>query len=449
MKKKYILLIASALLVFGLQSAFADGQGKIQRIEMNGFSLWTQGQIDSLLKEASHIGNSITDLSGGYKANDFTKNTEFTVKNGVFTMTAKADFTGENGMGFKNADREGKLAGTALGDYPANFFCDLTNAEGIRFKIDITSGTVKKLNIGLSNCANACFEYFVNGISTEDVDEEGYVTLPFAKFQREFWSAEGLQLNNLKVFIIEAIDATNGASISFSDVHGYKTIDPHGELTLSIDGKTEICEGDVDTLKAISDATEYVWSINYEIVSTEKYWVVPAAYMANTYPVYVEAKRINEDSTVTTTSQKFDLHIFAADSVVLTDTAFVGIAYDKNGFNITPEEIGTQLLYDTLVNQHGCDSLITLKLIVVEKTSGIAHYESAVVGCYPNPTNGLIFIQLASRFQNSQLFLYDLQGRLVMTQWASGETISLNLEQLNSGVYLLKVENQTVKIIKR
>lgn len=449
MKKSYFLLVVCAVFVLGLQNLFADEPVKYQRFEMNGFTKWTQAEIDALIKDATHIGNSITEAPGGYKANDFTLNTDFTIKDGVFTMTAKADFTGDNGMGFKNADRPGKLAGKELGAYPANFFCDLTNAEGIRFKIDITSGTVNKLNIGLSNCATTCFEHFVYGILTTDVDEEGYITIPFEKFKPESWSGKDLPLDNILVFIIEAIDATNGASISFSDVHGYKVMDPHGALVVDIDGESSICEGDVDTLKAIGDATNYKWMLNETVLSTENYWAVPDTFKAGSYVIKLEAQRVNKDSTYTTANKNFPLDIFAPDNVTIADTAYVGKKYNKNGFQVTPTEEGTLTLYDTLVNAHNCDSLVTLKLTVVVDHTGIATYERAIISAYPNPTNGQISIQLASQAQNSDMFLYDLQGRLLMSQKAYGETISLNLESFNAGIYLLKVDNQTVKIIKR
>lgn len=449
MKKNFFLLIISMIFILGWHNLKAGNPVKYQRFEMNGFTKWTQTEIDALIKEASHIGKSITETSGGYKTNDFTLNTDFTVNDGVFTMTAKADFTGNNGMGFKNADRGGKLAGEPLGAYPANFFCDLTKAEGIRFKIDITNGTVKTLNIGLSNCANNCYEYFVYGISTADVDEEGYITIPFESFKAEFWSNNsGLPLNNLIVFIIEAIDATNGASISFSDIHGYKIIDPKTPLTLEIEGKKEMCEGDANTLRAISEATEYKWTIGEDVVSTENHWDIPSSYKAGSYTVKVDARRINEDKTYSDTTADFTFNIYAADKVTLTDTAYVNEEYNHNGFKVTPTEKGDLTLTDTLTNVHGCDSIITLKLIVLDRT-GISDYDETILSVYPNPSNGIINIRLNPKAQSSIILLYDLQGRLLINQKATGETVSMNIGSLNSGLYLLKVENQIIKIIKR
>lgn len=202
---------------------FSDMTQTYNRMEMPGFTNWKQEELDKLIAAASHIGKYIDDRDiGNYKMNDFTTETKFTVENGVFTITAEKEYSGV-GMGFKNMDRDGTLTGgVKLGDYPANFFKDMTGADGIRFKVEVSNGSAEFLNIGLSNCATAMFEYFIYNIPLTAADNDGYITLPFSLFEREFWSAEGLQLNNCKVFIIEIMNVSNGTSVSFSDFHAYK-----------------------------------------------------------------------------------------------------------------------------------------------------------------------------------------------------------------------------------
>ena len=471
----------------------ADRTVKYNRIYMPGFTNWTQTQIDKLINTASHIGPSITDLDGGYKMYDFTTNTKFTVANGVFTMTAQADFTGNKGMGFKNMDREGTLAGQALGAYPANFFNDLTNAEGIRFKVDVKNGTAGTLNIGLSNCATAMFEYFINGIPLTAADEDGYITLPLSLFKKEFWSNEGLQLNNCKVFIIEIINVTNGTSVSFSDFHAYKTataanqsltlggvaldenakevnitsssgitqhtgqtfsakgninINAEDKVTMNNDGNsllgniniqsrnislttqntesseqtahftfkpvnsslriydvyvdneskgplssydlvmkdqskhtievkmaasidtaftitgnTSFCEGTTQTLTATNKTASYQWVNGSGVISTENHWEIPATYAAGTYSIFVVATWYDEINDYTiSNSKEIILNIFAASETALSDSIIYGNSYKKNGFDVTPTEVGISEHTLTLTNAHGCDSTVTLTL---------------------------------------------------------------------------------------
>jgi hypothetical protein len=470
----------------------ADRMMKYDRIYMPGFTNWTQTQINNLIATASHIGPSITDLGGGYKMYDFTTNTQFTVANGVFTMTAQADFTGTKGMGFKNMDRDGTLAGQALGAYPANFFNDLTNAEGIRFKVDVKNGTAGTLNIGLSNCATAMFEYFINGIPLTAADEDGYITLPLSLFKKEFWSNEGLQLNNCKVFIIEIIDVTNGTSVSFSDFHAYKTgtaanqsltlggvaldenakevnivstkgITQHNgqtfsakgninidaedkvtmnndgnsllgniniksksislttkntessaqaanftftpinslviynvlvdgqdkgkvstynlnmtdnkthtvevimasriDTTITIKGSTQMCEGADNILTASGKADSYVWYHGSEVLSNESQWQVPSTFAEGEYPIHIVGSWYDSDNDVTIHfSKDITLSVYAASETALSDSIIYGNSYKKNGFNITPTEVGTSEHTLTLTNAHGCDSIVTLTL---------------------------------------------------------------------------------------
>lgn len=196
-----------------------------KRIEMNGFKTWKQWQIDTLLAHADKVGDDIGD--GAY---DFTNNTLFTIdSNQVFSMTAQTDFLSGKKIGFKNMDRGGTLLPDeySLGAYPDSFYVDLSNAEGIRFKVNV-QGYAESLNIGLSNCLKKgqwheyCFEYYVYDIPFTAVDKDGYITLPFSMFERVSWGGTW-DLSKLIVFIMEAKNVTKGTVISFSDVHGYTT----------------------------------------------------------------------------------------------------------------------------------------------------------------------------------------------------------------------------------
>lgn len=219
-----------------------------QRINMTGFTNWHQWQIDTLLAHADKVGPDI-----GNGAYDFTNNTQFTIdSNHVFSMKALTSFQGKT-MGFKNMDRGGTLLpGTfELGAYPDSFYVDLSNADGIRFKVNL-QGSASNFNIGLSNCLKEngwhvyCFEYYVYNIPFTAVDKDGYVTLPFSAFEKLGWSGVW-DLSKLIVFIMEVNDAATNTVVSFSDVHGYKVITENqpcltvgnihvnGELVLSSD----------------------------------------------------------------------------------------------------------------------------------------------------------------------------------------------------------------------
>ena len=428
------------------------GSQVYNRMEMPGFTKWTQKEIDQLIGAASHIGEFIDDKDiGNYKLNDFTTETKFTVENGVFTMTAEKEYSG-TGMGFKNMDRDGTLTGgVKLGDYPAHFFNDLTGADGVRFKVDVKNGSAEYINIALSNCATDGFEFFIYKIPLTAADDEGYIALPIPLFEPEFWSAKELHLNNCKVFIMEVFHVTNGTSVSFSDFHGY-TLDESEELdtTLTIAGETEFCEGTSTTLTATSTADSYTWTCGEILLSDSSSVVIPDSMPAGQYAIKLKAtwlggSIIPEDQI--TVTKTIDVTINKTDHVELTDTVNVGETYDKNGFDVTPTEAGTTDHTLTLTNAAGCDSIVVLHLTAIIP-EGI-HDFNLVRSIYPNPTTNHITVHVSGQAMGSELRLYDMQGRLMKAQIIDNETVRIDLTSFANGLYLLKADSQTVKIIKQ
>lgn len=65
---------------------------------------------------------------------------------------------------------------------------------------------------------------------------------------------------------------------------------------------------------------------------------------------------------------------------------------------------------------------------------------------YPNPTQDLLIIDNANC---DKAYIFDLNGRLLQTTPISGERTSINVTSLPQGDYLLLLNNQTVKFIKK
>ena len=73
---------------------------------------------------------------------------------------------------------------------------------------------------------------------------------------------------------------------------------------------------------------------------------------------------------------------------------------------------------------------------------------------YPNPTSGAIKITLPQSFASPRVFLYDLQGRLLLTHQETGtEPIELDLSAYPRGMYMIKVvsgvSSQTFRVGKQ
>ncbi len=67
---------------------------------------------------------------------------------------------------------------------------------------------------------------------------------------------------------------------------------------------------------------------------------------------------------------------------------------------------------------------------------------------YPNPVeNGML--QVANLTVGTSLVLYDIQGRELMRQGIDSEQVQIDMQAYPAGQYLLTINNQTVKIIKK
>jgi hypothetical protein len=67
---------------------------------------------------------------------------------------------------------------------------------------------------------------------------------------------------------------------------------------------------------------------------------------------------------------------------------------------------------------------------------------------YPNPTNGLIHID-KGLIPNASYDIVDMMGKSIERGVLTGESMSLDMSSYLNGVYFLKVNNQTFKLIKQ
>jgi hypothetical protein len=73
----------------------------------------------------------------------------------------------------------------------------------------------------------------------------------------------------------------------------------------------------------------------------------------------------------------------------------------------------------------------------------------AVVRAYPNPITSLLTIELAGANETYYVELTNTLGQVVLSETSKGKNLTLATENLNAGVYFVKVKNhQPIKIIK-
>jgi alpha-tubulin suppressor-like RCC1 family protein len=75
----------------------------------------------------------------------------------------------------------------------------------------------------------------------------------------------------------------------------------------------------------------------------------------------------------------------------------------------------------------------------------------ASVKVYPNPTSSLLNIAI-NHLQPEEVTLYDIQGRVILSEKMNGTEHQLNISHLEKGTYLLKVSSgdkvETIKVLK-
>lgn len=76
-------------------------------------------------------------------------------------------------------------------------------------------------------------------------------------------------------------------------------------------------------------------------------------------------------------------------------------------------------------------------------------FESNSVSVYPNPSKGIININLGDVNGETLFTLYDVQGRTVLTKKSNTASESLNIENLSNGIYMLSIENGAAKTTQK
>ena len=130
-----------------------------------------------------------------------------------------------------------------------------------------------------------------------------------------------------------------------------------------------------------------------------------------------------------------------------TDKYNIGIAFTESPAN------GTVILRVPFNNS----SNQTLNLQIVENTStrtqqinlatGLNDINGSKTRIYPNPTNDIINIEGLTKNENTIIKLYDLQGKLILSRELK-EKGSIDISDLNNGVYVIRIGEMTHKIIK-
>jgi hypothetical protein len=66
---------------------------------------------------------------------------------------------------------------------------------------------------------------------------------------------------------------------------------------------------------------------------------------------------------------------------------------------------------------------------------------------YPNPSQGILYVETEGERNEVSLTLYDQTGRVFYQGYTEGKRTEINLPQLNPGMYFLKTGDRVTKVI--
>jgi hypothetical protein len=89
-----------------------------------------------------------------------------------------------------------------------------------------------------------------------------------------------------------------------------------------------------------------------------------------------------------------------------------------------------------------------IKMSFATETSGIMEAESSPIEVHPNPTTGIVEITLPQGYENKEVHLYNIHGTLLQTKQAQAAKLSFDLSAYSDGVYIIKIDNYSTRIVK-
>ena len=95
-------------------------------------------------------------------------------------------------------------------------------------------------------------------------------------------------------------------------------------------------------------------------------------------------------------------------------------------------------------NQTNCSDSTKLSINIA---TGINDIKNLNIKIYPNPTNNIINIEGLNKNENNTIQIFDVQGKLVITKNIT-EKGTIDLSELNKGVYVIKIGEVAQRIVK-
>ncbi len=87
-----------------------------------------------------------------------------------------------------------------------------------------------------------------------------------------------------------------------------------------------------------------------------------------------------------------------------------------------------------------------------KETTGIFKIENenvSKVDMYPNPTGGLITIEITQQGGNPTIKIYDLVGRRILAKTMDNPIIQIDISAFREGVYIVELETESDRVLQK
>ncbi|MBX3164407.1 MAG: T9SS type A sorting domain-containing protein [Bacteroidetes bacterium] len=234
---------------------------------------------------------------------------------------------------------------------------------------------------------------------------------------------------------------------------------PSTTPSITSNGNIAICAGDTITLSA-SGANSYLWSngaqtqsITVAPTQNSTYYVTITdanGCLVNSTPITVSV------SAVPALSISGSTIYCSAQIVTLTASGAYNYYWQWGGAHahasspqiVLKQGVTTQYTL-TGTNEYGCKSVEVVTVTIGCVGSDELEVRSDEMRVYPNPVNEILNVGLEMINKKAvEIFVYDVLGREVIHNSTFNIHHSIDVRGLKSGMYFLKIGNQTQKFVK-
>jgi hypothetical protein len=100
-----------------------------------------------------------------------------------------------------------------------------------------------------------------------------------------------------------------------------------------------------------------------------------------------------------------------------------------------------------IIKSGACSDTSNVAILIISNNVGINDIKNSNVKIYPNPTNNIFNIEGLNKNENNTIQIFDVQGKLVITKTIT-EKGTIDLSELNKGVYVIKIGEVAQRIMK-